>query len=95
MSTHHHRRATCIAWNCRAEKSSGEINSSSAVVGQRVFFGSDDGNIYGLRTSDGKEVWKYNAGRKITAGVAIGEGHLVVGEDGASGNILCFGVEKS
>lgn len=67
------------------------INGCPVVVGDRVFFGSDDGNIYGLNTSDGNEVWKFNAGKKITAGVAVGEECLVVGEDGPNGNLYCFG----
>jgi outer membrane protein assembly factor BamB len=69
------------------------INSSSAVVGDRVFFGSDDGNLYGLRTSDGEEIWRFRAGKKITAGVAAGDGHLVVGEEGPNGNLYCFAAE--
>ena len=69
------------------------INSSSTVVGNRVFFGSDDGSIYGLRTSDGKQIWKYVAGKTITAGVAVGKGHLVVGEDATNGNLYCFGAK--
>ncbi len=34
---------------------------------------------------------KFNAGKGISAGVAIGEGCLVVGEDQQSGRLLCFG----
>jgi outer membrane protein assembly factor BamB len=71
-----------------------QINSSAAVVGDRVFFGSGDGNIYGLNTADGKQVWKFNAGKDITAGIAVGEGYLVVGEEGSNGNLYCFGEKK-
>ncbi|MCP4173135.1 MAG: PQQ-binding-like beta-propeller repeat protein [Fuerstiella sp.] len=68
----------------------GRIECSSAVVDSRVFFGSRDGNIYGLAIPDGKEVWKFNAGKSITAGVSIGEGCMVVGEDDHNGKLRCF-----
>lgn len=67
------------------------IDCSAAVVDQRVFFGSGDGNLYGLAIDDGKEVWKHNAGKAINAGIAIGEGCLIAGEDDTNGRLLCFG----
>ena len=69
------------------------VDCSAAVVDDRVFFGSGDGNIYGLTTEDGKEVWKFNAGKHITAGVAIGEGFMIVGEEGRNGKLYCFGAK--
>ena len=57
---------------------------------RRFFVGSGDGNLYGLSLDSGQEVWKYNGGRGISAGVAIGEGHLIVGEDEQNGRLLCF-----
>ena len=68
-----------------------QIESSPAVVDDRVFFGSDDGNIYGLDIADGKELWKFNAGHDVSAGIAIGEGVLIVGEEGSDGKLYCFG----
>ena len=66
------------------------IESSAAVVDSRVFFGSGDGNIYGLSVADGSQQWKFNAGHAISAGIAIGEECLVVGEDDVNGRLLCF-----
>ena len=66
------------------------IECSPAVVDDRVFFGSGDGNIYGLSLSDGSERWKFNAGNPINAGIAIGEGCMVVGEDDQNGKLRCF-----
>jgi outer membrane protein assembly factor BamB len=66
------------------------IDSSPAVVGDRVFFGSGDGNIYALQLKDGKISWKFNAGKAITAGIAVGQGCLVVGEDDRNGRLRCF-----
>ncbi len=66
------------------------IECSAAVVDSRVFFASRDGNIYGLSVPEGREVWKFNAGRAITAGIAIGEECMVVGEDDHNGKLRCF-----
>ena len=66
------------------------IECSAAVVDKRLFVGSGDGNLYGIDLQTGTETWKYNAGRPINAGVAIGEGHLVAGEDKQNGRLLCF-----
>lgn len=68
----------------------GPIDSSPVVVGERIFFGSADRNVYAVDFT-GKEVWKHNAGRRISASPAVGEGHLVLGCEGAEGRILCFG----
>jgi len=67
-----------------------KIESSGAVVDRRFFVGSNDGNLYGISLDTGKEVWKHNGGRGISAGVAIGEGSLIVGEDQQNGRLLCF-----
>lgn len=66
------------------------IESSAVVVDKRVFFGSGDGNIYGLSLDDGTEVWKFNAGKPVNAGIAIGNGCLVAGEDTTNGKLRCF-----
>ncbi|MFO0426534.1 MAG: PQQ-binding-like beta-propeller repeat protein [Planctomyces sp.] len=66
------------------------IESSCTVVDQRVFFGSGDGNIYGVDLKSGKQVWKVNPGKPVNAGIAIGEGCLIVGEEGQNGRLRCF-----
>ncbi len=72
-------------------KTNARINSSPAVVGRRVFFGSDDGNIYGVSLATGKEEWKFTAGKDVSAGMAIGDGCLVIGSAGTNGRLYCFG----
>ncbi len=68
-----------------------KIESSGSIVDRRIFIGSNDGNLYGISLDTGKEVWKQNCGRGIVAGVAIGEGHIVVGEEQQNGRLFCFG----
>lgn len=67
-----------------------KIECSAAAIDTRCFVGSGDGNLYGLDLKTGQEVWKFNSGRDITAGIAIGEGCLVAGEDQQNGRLLCF-----
>lgn len=67
------------------------IECSGAVTGRRFFCGSGDGNLYGLSLDTGEELWKFNAGRGINAGIAIGESHMIAGEDQQNGRLLCFG----
>lgn len=77
-------------------KTRGRISSSPAVVGNRVFFGSDDGSIYGVSLGDkkakpGTQVFKFTTGKDVVAGPAIGEGCLVVGSADRNGRLYCFG----
>jgi hypothetical protein len=41
--------------------------------------------------ADGVEKWKFNAGKPISAGPAIGEGVLVIGSESRDGKVYCFG----
>jgi outer membrane protein assembly factor BamB len=68
-----------------------KVDSSPIVVGDRVFVGSGDGNLYELNLQDGTQNWKYNVGKPITAGPAAGEGVLVVGCESSEGRVYCFG----
>ena len=62
------------------------------IVGNRIFVGSSDGNLYSLKLSTGEETWKFEAGSPISASAAIGRGVLVIGtEDGV---VYCFGEAK-
>ncbi len=70
----------------------GKVESSPVIAGKVVFVGSGDGNLYGLRLADGKQVWKFAAGAEITASPAIGRGRLIIGT--GDGAIYCFGKKK-
>lgn len=67
----------------------GKVDSSPVVVGDRVFIGSTDGNLYELNIADGKERWKFNAGKANAA--TVGEGVLVLGSESRDGKVYCFG----
>jgi len=71
-----------------------KIESSPVVVGDRIFFGSGDGNVYAV-TMSGKPVWKERLGRSITASPAVGEHCLVIGTEMSGGTVHCFGSKGS
>jgi outer membrane protein assembly factor BamB len=53
--------------------------SSPVVVGDSVYFGSGDGNLYALATDTGALRWKFGAGDVIHASPAYADGVLYVG----------------
>ena len=44
-------------------KTAGPVKSSPALVQDRVFIGSDDGNLYALALADGRKLWAFKTGR--------------------------------
>ncbi|MBV8345360.1 MAG: PQQ-binding-like beta-propeller repeat protein [Candidatus Eremiobacteraeota bacterium] len=49
----------------------GSIISSPAVSGGIVYVGSNDGNLYAVRQSDGTRVWQYPTGGEVTSSPAV------------------------
>ncbi len=45
-----------LGWKFKTE---GPVKSSPAIVGGRVYFGSDDGKMYAVDVANGKKVWEY------------------------------------
>lgn len=67
----------------------GRINSSAAVGKRNLYFGSNDGNVYGLNLMTGEQLWKLNTGSPVTAGVELSNGCLIFGEAGTNGRLRC------
>ncbi len=72
----------------------GRVDSSPVIVGSRVFVGSSDRNLYEFDLESGEQLWRYNAGQEITSSPAVGEGCLVIGTEGSTGYVLCFGAKE-
>jgi outer membrane protein assembly factor BamB len=62
------------------------------LVGNRVFAGSNDGNVYALDVATGKEVWRFTTGGPVTASPAVAQNRLVIG--GEDGKLYCFGEKR-
>lgn len=75
-------------WNYQTR---GRIDGSPVIVGNRVFVGSSDGNLYEMNLKSGDLINKTFLGKGITASPAVGENCLVLGVDSTSGKIYCFG----
>src|SRR3954452_24377044 len=55
--------------------------SSPLVVGKTLYFGSENGTVYALRTSDGSVKWRYRASGAVKGGVAMDyRGRLFFGD---------------
>ena len=69
-----------------------KVDSSPVVVGDRVFIGCSDGDLYAIDLKEGKKVWSFTAGAPIVASPSIAGGRLVVGD--GDGTVHCFQIAK-
>jgi len=51
--------------------SGGAIESSPAVFGEIVYFGSGDGHLYAADLSTGREIWRFDAGAAVDGSPAV------------------------
>jgi len=61
-------------------KSGGPVMSSPAIVGERVFVGSGDSNVYCLNLKDGTRRWAFEASGPIEASPLLLDGRLFIGD---------------
>jgi outer membrane protein assembly factor BamB len=74
-------------------ETTGRVEASPVVVGDRVFAASQGCTIFGLEVASGREVWKFDAGASVTASPAVAGGFLVIGTD--DGMLYGFGEERA
>ncbi|MBI5772551.1 MAG: PQQ-binding-like beta-propeller repeat protein [Verrucomicrobia bacterium] len=60
-------------------KTGGPVKSSAAIVGGKVFIGSDDGNLYTLNLADGKKIWTAKTEGAIESSPLVLDGRVFVG----------------
>lgn len=63
-------------WNFKTD---GGIESSPAVMGEQVFFGSKDGNIYCLDTLSGKDLWTFETDGDISCSPLLSGDKIYIG----------------
>ncbi len=64
------------------------VNGAMALMGENVYFGCRDGNIYCVRQRDGKLVWRMPMGSPIVAAPVVAGGKVYVAA--TSGALACF-----
>ena len=57
-------------------KTGGPVKSSPALVGGRVFIGSDDGKVYALGLADGGKAWEFKTGGGVESSPLVLEGRV-------------------
>jgi outer membrane protein assembly factor BamB len=69
-----------VVWKFKTNDS---VKSSPAIVGDLVFVGSSDDNIYAIDLQNGKQVWAYKTTDAVEAAPCVVEGSVFVGsQDG-------------
>jgi outer membrane protein assembly factor BamB len=63
----------------RWSKHLGASETSPLIVGNRIYVGDAEGNVYCLRTVDGKTVWTFHAGGAVKGAIAFDRGHIFFG----------------
>jgi outer membrane protein assembly factor BamB len=63
----------------RWSKPLGASETSPLLVGHRLFVGDAEGNVFCLRTVDGKTVWSFRAGGAVKGALAYNRGRLFFG----------------
>jgi len=67
-------------WTFRESVFPAPFAASPAVHGNRVYVGSDNGNLYCLDAFTGLKIWKFEAAYEIFASPAVAAGRVYVGE---------------
>jgi outer membrane protein assembly factor BamB len=57
----------------------GDVISSPVALGNAVYVGSGDGNLYSLDAKAGTKKWAFDAGNAIHSSPAIGAGAVYIG----------------
>jgi len=65
-----------------------QIRSSPIIVGNRLYVGSLDANVYCLNIADGSVVWKTKTGKAICSSAAVTDGKVWIGS--GDRNMYCL-----
>jgi len=69
-------------------KTGGAVKSSAAIVGNKVYVGSDDAKLYALSRADGKKLWDFAADGPIESSPLVLDGRVYFGSAGT--NLFCL-----
>jgi len=65
-------------------------SSSPAVIDNRVYVGSDSGDVYCFNAIDGTQIWKTAIGDGLLSSPAVFNGSVYIGQDDSSKHIVCL-----
>jgi outer membrane protein assembly factor BamB len=68
-----------IRW---ARELASRSESSPLVVGDRLYFGSENGTVYSMGAGDGRVRWRFRASGEVKGGLALADGKLYFGDYG-------------
>jgi outer membrane protein assembly factor BamB len=54
------------------------VDSSPAVVGGKVYVGSEDNSVYCLDVDTGSKIWKYKTGGCVWSSPAVADGKVYI-----------------
>jgi outer membrane protein assembly factor BamB len=74
-----------LLWNYTA---TGAVSSSPSIADNKVFFGSQDKNVYCIDAQNGSFIWKFPTGARIESSPAVSNGKVYIGPD--DGNVYCL-----
>jgi len=81
------KRQLARAWTASPGESGGGVFSPT-VEGNAVFAAGESGRVVRLNLQNGNQVWSVETGRKLTAGVGVGAGLVLVG--GLKGELVAL-----
>src|SRR3954468_20270880 len=73
------------AW---AFKTRGDVDATAVISAGRVYAASKDKKLYVLDLKTGQKLFEFTAARAITAGPALANGVIVLGD--TAGNVYCL-----
>ena len=71
-----------------AAGSAGNFVLQPAQMGDSVYTAARDGQLQRMDASNGRQIWRIDSGRKLSAGVGAGDGLILVGTE--KGEVLAF-----
>ena len=78
-----------LLWNYTT---TGAVSSSPSIADGRVFFGSQDKNVYCIDAQNGSFIWKFPTSSRIQSSLALSNGKVYVGPD--DGNVYCLNANE-
>ena len=68
------------------------VDGSPVLVGDRLFIGTQGGDLVALNRGDGSVGWKFEGGGSFTASPSVAHNRLFIGSD--DGVFYCFGASE-